>query len=194
MHHQLLFTVLSLLLLSSCRPGQLSPPEYQKWLSESQDELGSSISQDGYRYSVRYVPKEYLALQDLLPGEPTAEALEEQVAAREGYLYFVFRIEPEASRRKDFQQFINEQQQYLAFGAQQDFSFIRPGESIKCALYHFERSMNLTPFHQFLLAFPGDEKLLQGGSIRYAGQQFSSHEINLSLSHISPENIPTLSL
>jgi hypothetical protein len=52
----------------------------------------------------------------------------------------------------DYQQRV----QHIAFDMQQDIKLLRGQDTSHCALYHFERSYDVTPFTTLMLAFPAD--------------------------------------
>lgn len=46
---------------------------------------------------------------------------------------------------------------YLSFAMQKDIKLVEGKDTLNCALYHFERSYDITPYRTFVLAFQQKE-------------------------------------
>ncbi|MEL6866460.1 MAG: hypothetical protein AAFP19_18690 [Bacteroidota bacterium] len=153
--------LLGLLFSFGCQ-SSLSPSEYVKWVSDSENGLRRVKQIGSVKMELQYKPIPYVIANELRSNHIDRTAFEERYTALEGGQYFTMKIsidEPGQDITKYGIRDMNEQQErlyYLSYAMQNDIHLLQGSDTLACKLYHFERSYDLTPHRTFVLAF--DEK------------------------------------
>lgn len=136
------------------------------WVEDASNGLIVEKEINEYRFSTIYKPLDYIVAKDLNKNEITKEELATNKAEIEDLQYFTFRIGLKANEGDLLKHNLREANEYYArvehfsFAMQNDIVLFQGQDTLKCVLYHFERTYGATPFLNFNLAF---EKTLNNG-------------------------------
>lgn len=191
-----LVLVVFLIPLLSCSTKELSPLDFIKWVESEDNGLIYKKRIGGLIYELQYKPVDYVALKELNKEVVNNQELENVKKNYDELDHFnlkISRVEGgtevlrhDISSESEYQQRIH----YFSFEAQKDFFLIGGGDTISCALYHFERSYDLAPFCNIVLGFP---KLKNEGSdmiISFLDRGFGTGIINMQIQLKDINNIP----
>jgi len=141
---------------------KLNPSEYVQWFKSSENHLRKTIHSNEMHYTLEYCSPEFVAIQLLQKNEITQAELDTALKETEGLLQFKLKIEDTGSGREFLKngtpsdEEYEKRVKYFAFEMQRDIYLLNDtGDSIPCAMYHFERSYNVSPASVFLLGFAG---------------------------------------
>jgi len=121
---------------------------------------------DDYSFELIFKPANLMALQELRNKSYSNSEFDSVKAGYEGMNYFTFSIRPDKSNMDLLNQFSSDKAKmdsminYFAFYIQDDLNLISSQQdTLKCKLFHFERSFGASPFIRFNLAFDKDIEL-----------------------------------
>ena len=144
----------------------LEPEKLIQWVENNSSGLTVEKEINEYRFSTIYKPLDYIVAKDLKKNEITKEGLATNKAELEDLQYFTFRIGLKANEGDLLKHNLREANEYYArvehfsFAMQNDIVLFEGQDTLRCVLYHFERTYGATPFLNFNLAF---EKTLNNG-------------------------------
>jgi hypothetical protein len=156
---QVILSCVGLLFCFACR-SSLDVREYVHYVESPDNGLRIEKEAGHLKFISQYKPVEYLALQNDPAHNPANVSKETEEL--QGFHYFTFRItskngtpvlESKENTEEHFQKL-----NYAEFSLQRDFSLVEGNDTLPCEIYHFERSYNLSPFSNFILAFPAKNK------------------------------------
>jgi len=173
MVHKLVVGLLccSLLFLFSCKK-EYSNKEIVSWVKNPENGLRKSKEIDGLKLDVLYKPHTYLLADKLKDKDLSPEEYQKEKEQLGNLQYFDLRLGTVGKRWGDILNYkvnnVEEQQDrihYLSYQMQNDLFLIEGNDTLKCRLYHFERSYDLAPHRTFLLGFeqghlPNEDKIL----------------------------------
>lgn len=182
--------------VSGCSESRLSPDKYIGYVDNKENGLVIERTFDGVQFQAQYRPADYLASVDLLRNP--ALAYGEVIKEIDSLQYFCFRIGNESHSDDVLKRNITtgeeyiKRLEYLAFAARNDFMLVSGNDSLRCSLYHFERSHNLAPYHTIIMAFPAIKRSDLGRTLSYNDQLFGSGRINFHFASETVSKIPKL--
>jgi len=130
-----------------------------RWLNDNKPKLEREREMDEVQYTLRYQPKEYMALLESGFNAPDS-IVRKDLQHYTGMQSFNLRI-----AIKDYQfealkyhvkgdQAYDARVKYCAFTMQNDISLLLDGkDTIPCCLFHFERSFDASPVCTFMIGF-----------------------------------------
>jgi hypothetical protein len=159
-----LIVIISLFIFQACNKKSLPPHQYIKWIDNEKNGLKKIKKVKDFTFIALYKPYEYIALKESV-GNPriTSSDIKRVINEIEGFYYFNFQIESADKHTPMLKNKINKENEYYArlnyfiTYAQKNFQLIEGSDTIKCALYHFEQTYNLTPFNRIVLGFKKGE-------------------------------------
>lgn len=147
----------------------LSPAEYIGWFKGNENHLRKVQLVNGIQYTLEYRSPELLALLQQQNENITKTELDSVMKDFSDLMQFRLLIEVPGSGQEFLKHNLSVDSdyegrvKYYAFDMQKDvFLTTQNGDSIPCAMYHFERTYNVSPASVFLLGFAGvnkDEKI-----------------------------------
>lgn len=153
----------AMLAFAACTSNRVQPNDYLEWYQQYSDDFVSTKSVGPFGFQLTYLPTEVLVMQEHGADIVKSPQWDSLVSDRGNFDYYSLRIvntegnmpilKHPAWNIDDYQQRV----QYLAFQMQQDIKLLRGQDTSHCALYHFERSYDVTPFTTLMLAFPSGE-------------------------------------
>lgn len=181
-------------ILSSCRPGKLSPEAYIQWVEDPGNGLQMTREMGGFRITARMMPEQYW---DLKQGADKNEIADESDAK---IRYFQLRIEPKDDDTEVLKAGINDEQTYqerltyFKYGMQKDLYLVQGSDSLKAILYHYEQSFGLTPFTTSLIAFEDEIGYPGSQTLVLDDQNLGIGPVKFSFSQATLTQIPQLNL
>ena len=137
----------------------LFPEELTEWVNDNSNGLKIEKEIDEYRFSTFYKPLDYIVATDLNKKEITKDELIAKKGEIEDLQYFTFRIGLKTNEGDLLKHNLREANEYYArvehfsFAMQNDIVLFEGQDTLKCVLYHFERTYGTAPFLNFNLAF-----------------------------------------
>lgn len=192
---QVILSCGGLLCLLACR-SSVPAAGYIRYIESAESGLHIQKESGKVRFSIQYKPIEYLALQNDPAHDPgKAGAQSEDL---KGFLYFNFCIgssdgssllEGTDNSAEHF-----ERLNYCEFSMQNDFTLVIGKDTVPCGMYHFERSYNLSPNNNFILAFPDKNSYKNQAdlSLVYTDHLFGTGKSVFTIKARDLENIPAL--
>lgn len=145
---------------SSPSSQELDPSAYVKWIKNPDNGLVKAKTIDKMIFSVLYKPSEYLLCQEERSNEISTKTYNQKLPDYSDLYYFDLKIEIEggqgellkqdASGSEDYDKRVK----YYSFGLLHDITMVQNGDTIPCAMTHFERAFDITPYACFQIAFP----------------------------------------
>jgi hypothetical protein len=143
----------------SCGNKSLVPSDYIAWVNTSENGLMKEKSISPLEVKLLYKPLPYIIANEQRSNSIDEVVYNKRLEELEGMQYYTLKlgITGEKLNVTNYEVADNAQQQerlnYLSFAMQKDIKLIDGGDTLNCALYHFERSYDITPHRTFVLAF-----------------------------------------
>lgn len=138
----------------------LSPGEYIQWFKSDENHLRKAQTVNGIQYTLEYRSPEFVALLQEQNENITKTELDSVMQDFSDLLQFRLLIEVPGSQQEFLKHNLSADAdyearvKYYAFDMQKDITLkTEQGDSIPCAMYHFERTYNVSPSCVFLLGF-----------------------------------------
>jgi hypothetical protein len=138
---------------------QMGREEFAAWCAAEDNPQKHSQHIGNKTFDIKFLPAKLLAMREAGNGA-TADMVKSAEEHYSGLAYFSLRIKGEKMNGELLKQDLNnagEYQQrvvYCSFGIQKDISLVTDqGDSIACAICQFERSFDVAPVTDFMLAF-----------------------------------------
>ncbi len=189
------FGWLFLTLLYGCKPKELSPAAYCKWVENPSNELRQVKSMNGYELTFQYKPAAYIALKNS-PSITSKKLLDIEKAKYEGLIHFNLKIQSLKHNDIFKNEMLSEEQSlelvnYFSYPVQNHIKLLLAKDTLPCALYHFERSHYMAPYCNMVLGFNGSVKHLQENmTFLYHDRALGIGNIQFSISPQSILDIP----
>jgi hypothetical protein len=196
----LLFLV-SIFVLFSCTPSELTRDEYIKFIEDESNGLKVSEAIGEFVFIVQYKPADYMALLE----QRTAEIDKVQFLKTKEELsnleQFNITIESKSGKAEMLKTDIRNDQEYFrrieyfTMEAEKDFKLITGYDTVSCGLYHFERSYDITPYSKIVLGF--EKKISESKEdrlISFNESILGIGNINFRIKNKDIKNIPQLVL
>ncbi|MDP2388374.1 MAG: hypothetical protein Q8M29_18520 [Bacteroidota bacterium] len=179
----------------------LKPVEYIKWVEDPENGFLLEKNINEFSYVALYKPGNYSTLVEMAVLEKiNEEKFKEVQKTYEGMDYFTFKIacsetKDELLRYKSSSsgEYFN-RLEYFSFKAQNDFNLLNGTDTVKCELFHFERSFGLAPVLTFVIGFSKPEKQLGPMTLIYEDRIFKNGTIKLLFEEEVLNNEPELVL
>lgn len=138
---------------------KLTVPEFVQWCSDTDHGLSKVKEISEVKYQLSFLPKEAMALLELKKQSYTQKEFEEACSHYTDLTYFSLKLEIPDAHGEILKYNLSTASQYetriryLAFEMENDICIIQNGDSIKPALYHYERIYEVAPFAKTMVAF-----------------------------------------
>lgn len=176
----------------------LSPGEYIEWFKGSENHLRKTQMVNGIQYTLEYRSPEFLALMQEQNENITKAELDSAMQDFSDLMQFRLQVEVPGSQQEFLKYNLSAEDdyesrvKYYAFDMQKDiFLKTENGDSISCAMYHFERTYNASPSSVFLLGFANtttNEKM----EITIYDREIGKEKIRFVFDPVELKNIPQL--
>jgi hypothetical protein len=151
------------LLISSCKPKELSIPEYLSWVTDTDHGLHIVKTSGDLICDIQFKPAEYIASKEALHKQDPKAFYEQRLQQLSGMDYIDLTLYSNSAdfmksgveTSQDYQQHLY----YFSFGFQNDIKLKSAADVQSCEMYHFERSYDLKKGKRFLLGFPKKDSL-----------------------------------
>jgi hypothetical protein len=142
---------------------KLSPGEYVKWVKNKENGLRKEKTIDDVTFSLQYKPYPYIVCLEQKKNTIADTLLKKRVSEIDNMQYYDLVISLKSAQCEllkykigsadDYQNRVK----YFSFDMQHDIRLVDGGDTLPCALYHFERIYDIAPYCTFLLGFPLDK-------------------------------------
>lgn len=194
-----LILLLCLFVLSSCSNG-MKPSEYVKWIKDSKHGLHKSKQVQNIIVEAQYKPVPYIIANEMRTNEIQSNVFREREKELEGLQYFDIKLSInhpsydvtnyEVYNEKDKDDRIN----YLSFGLKNDIYLLQGQDTMRCRLFHFERSYDVTPHRTFVLAFDNTNQKNEDKIVVINTPIFNVGPIKLKFKKEDFNNLPSIKL
>ncbi|MFI5136686.1 MAG: hypothetical protein ACHQIM_02585 [Sphingobacteriales bacterium] len=139
---------------------ELSPSGYVSWVKNPESGLFRTKKIDNMIFSVLCQPSDYLICQEERSDIISGDTYKEKLSGYSDLNYFDLKIESEGGQGELLKQNLNDgaeydtRVKYFSFGIQKDIQMVLGGDTIPCAMAHFERAFDATPYLSIQIAFP----------------------------------------
>jgi len=160
--------------------------EFNAWVLNTDNNLLKTKNVGEINYNLSFVPKEFMAFNELKGQEYNKEAFDVALSHYDGMSYFNFKIAIEEGQGELLKYKLSSAQQYndrinyMSFKMQKDIFLIQGKDTISPGLFHFERIFEVAPFATVMVAFDNEkfdlqkeftivysDKLFEKGFIKY---------------------------
>jgi hypothetical protein len=164
----------------------LKPAEYIQWVENPENGFLLEKSINEFTYVALYKPVDYSSLVEIATLEKiNPDKFKEVKKTYEGMEYFTFKITCSATndellryKSSSSSEYFN-RLEYFSFKAQNDFNLLNGSDTVKCDLFHFERSFGLAPVLTFVIGFTKPQKQLGPITLIYEDKIFKNGIIKL---------------
>lgn len=192
------YAIFFALLFFSCGNKELSVEEYISYIDEKENGLFSIKEVENYVFELQYRPIEYIVA--LKSKNLNAKEFEQKKLELDHLQHFNLKIIAKGKNQEmlrtgtaseqEYQYRIN----YFSYEAQNDIKLIDGKDTLKCVLYHFERSYNMAPYSNLVLGFAktkaSDE--INDKVVSYDDKVLGTGKINIKINSGDIKNIPSL--
>lgn len=145
--------------LVSCAKEALEPVPYTSWVENEDNGLRSSKVMGEYKLTLQYKPVEYVIVREEKTEAIKASVVHDRTKQLGQMQYYNLRLEPAVPginvsdigviSDTDHAERIN----YFTFGMQENIYLVDGGDTLGCKLFQYERTYDLAPYIDFVLAF-----------------------------------------
>jgi hypothetical protein len=180
---------------------ELSPAEYVQWIESEDNGIRTSKTINGYTFDLQYKPAEYVVLRESSMELPTPASLNSEMQALSDMQYFTLRIskegdedllEDDVSSPDEF----SSRLVYFTGAMQNDIYLVESGDTLPCALFHFERTYSVDTRSTFLIGFLKTKVSTDtdGKTFVFEDRELGTGPIVLSIDQSNLDRIPSLTL
>jgi len=143
------------------KQAELMPvKDYVQWVQNTGNGFRKEKTIKDLTFSAQFKPYEYIVCLEEKQHELADSIVKKRVSELKDMQYYDLRIslnnaqsellKHDLSSAQQYQERVN----YFAFGMQRDIQLVEGTDTLPCAMYHFERSFDVSPVSVFLLGFP----------------------------------------
>lgn len=190
--------------LIGCKETILHPVEYIKWVENTENGLCIEKELNNYYFRLQYKPSNYVVLRELgLEKSYDGNLFNKRKAELDSFYYFNLDISSADKSQSILSNQLKNNEEYYArlnyftSFAQSDIKLISSDDTIACALYHFERTYDLSPFNTIVIGFKqpkGKDFLKHDLQILFDDQILSVGQINFLIDRKKLKKVPKLAL
>lgn len=176
-------------------PKKLPPIEYARWIENKKNGLNISQQQGSFIYELQYQPVEYLVVLQERKEQIEPNLLKEEVEKRGDLLYFTFKMYNTADGKGILSNEnieIENKESYLLSGIQNDFVLLNNQDTLSCVMCYFERSNNLIPYDQCVLAFEEPRDLKKDITFLYRTDKYQKGWVKINIKRKDINKVPQL--
>jgi len=180
-----------------------------KYVKNEENGLKQIKEITGVEFALQYEPINFKLLKKVKNKSLSSEQYNNEINEMIGSQYFILRIKLtdsgedllkyEVANAEEY----SERVQYFSFGIQNDFYLLEGADSLKCKLFHFERSYGISGNCTLLLGFDSNdelikqkesfkEKVIKDKILVYNDKVFGLGPIKYSIKKEDINNIPEL--
>ena len=175
-------------------PVELKPAEYARWIENKENGLYIIQQQGQYIYELQYQPVEYSVIMQERKEELPASLLKEEIKKRGDLQYYTFKMSNingmGICSNKELN--IDKKEIYLLSGMQNDFKIIEKGDTINCAMFHFETANNLIPYDLCVLAFEKVNKKIEDKIFLFRTDKYKKGWVKMEIKAENIKKIPKI--
>ena len=152
-----------LVMMGSCNPEKLSVSDYLEWVNNPENGLKVSKELNDYKFELLYKPVEYIAINEQRKLDVDTISYYHRIEELKEMQYYTLKIETLTGLEMMKAGIGSEQEysnrlQYFSDLAQYDITLVDGGDTLTCALFHFERNYGVAPYNNIVLGFFNNKK------------------------------------
>jgi len=186
-------------LLYACQKSSLKPSDYIKWVEDEKNGLKKTKVVSSFKATAQYQPKSYIVAKEEHTDDLSKSVFDKRIEELGQMEYFKLELSVESANTKtnitnynvNDENAFEQRLQYLSFGMRRDIVLVVGLDTFPCLLYHFERSYDLRPSRNFLLAFDAADKKTDKTLIINA-LEFGIGLIKIQFENTTIQNIPNI--
>ncbi|MCH2044427.1 MAG: hypothetical protein MK212_09960 [Saprospiraceae bacterium] len=142
-----------------CAKQELLPSDYVVWVTDPVNGLQKEKEISPLRVEALYKPIGYIISNEKRRNEISQEEYKQRAKELEGMHYITLKLGITNAQQDVTNWGVTDQQSqeerlaYLSFEMQKDIKLVEGTDTLPCALFHFERSYDLSTQRTFVLAF-----------------------------------------
>jgi hypothetical protein len=174
--------------------------EFSSWVNEEATHLEKEKKIGQMKFSIRYNPADYMAMIELRTAEINDSSWKEAISHYTDLDYFKLTIEKENVQGELLKDGIRspaeyeDRLKYYSFGFQNDIQMVSANDTLACSMCHFERSFDISPTTNFLIAFPKSAESNSDKTIIINDRVFGTGRIKFTFSSKELTNYPKVIL
>lgn len=197
--------------MSCSGDAPLNKKDYVKYITNEDNGLVHTKEINEIEFQIQYEPINYKVLKKVKNRAFTQNQYKQDVERFKGSQYFIFKIalknkqgellKYQASSQEEYSNRV----QYFSYSMQNDFYLLEGEDSLKCNLFHFERTYGVSPFSTFVLGFDSKNELIEKATsyqenvrndkvIVYDDKVFGIGPIKYKIRATDINNIPELTI
>ncbi|MCD6068931.1 MAG: hypothetical protein K0S33_3757 [Bacteroidetes bacterium] len=176
-----------------------SPAELVEWVEDPGNHMRQEKKIGEVVYTLQYKPAAYMVCKEY-GTDLNVDSANAGIASLQDMQYYNLRIKIEGFN-DEFLKFnipstasYEERVSYFSFDMQRDLKLVEGNDTIPCALFHYERSYNLTPYGNFTIAFPATDKGTKKRTFIYKDRYLGTGAVKFLFTPSDLNHVPTLSL
>ncbi|HKC68830.1 MAG TPA: hypothetical protein VKG26_11415 [Bacteroidia bacterium] len=175
------------------------PVDLLKWVEDPSNKLRQEKKIGETVYSLQYRPSEYIFIKDHPLDSLPKDNIKKEISFLSQMQYYTLRIKIE-DFPDEFLKFnmsngetYDERVSYFSFEMQKDLQLVDGEDTLPCRMFHFERTFNVEPFGNFLIAFenPNKEKPKEKRFI-YEDRNFGTGKVQFTIPEKNLIDLPHL--
>jgi hypothetical protein len=177
---------------------ELRPADYVAWVREPENGLVKEKEVGEMKFAMLFKPVDYMICQEERKNEIQALAYQEKLADLGDLEYYDLKIELKNGQEELLKHNLASPQQYTkrveyySFEMQKDIVLMNGSDSIPCAMLHFERAYDISPYATFLLAFPKQKSTNENRTIIFRDRVFEKGTLKFQFNKKDLNLIPKL--
>ncbi len=194
------FVAVSILCIQACKPPDLGPGEYLKWVEMPAHGLVKEKKIGGINFQAQYKPYEYVVLKESGLNPVTPEGMKAQLNQMGDLTYFTLRMQTtDGSDPLKYQVTSKEAYyariKYLSFDVQNDVKLVSGKDTLKCVIAAYDRSYGLKPEITVMTGFLlKQKKSMDDFQFIFNDKIFNSGPVMLSFESSALSKLPNLML
>lgn len=187
--------------LIGCGNTKLPPAEYIRYIEDADNGLKKDKTVNDFSFRLQYKPSEYIVLReskaDNLPDEKKFSSRKAELDS-----FYFFNLDIYSSDKKTSvlsYKIKNDEEYYSRMNyfishAQADIKLVTDADTLPCALYHFERTYDLSPYNTIVLGFKKSALSTRNLYFIFDEKTLGAGQINFEIDKNKIKNIPQLKL
>jgi len=150
--------LLIIILIFTLGSGALEASSYIEYVENPENGLRKTVETPLYSYTLQYQPAEYATLLEARELKPSTQLISEGREKRSGLQYFVFKIQSKDGQDitragNPTEEEVQQRDYYFSTIMNEDFKLVEAGDTLNCAIWHFERNYGLAPYNNVVVTF-----------------------------------------
>ncbi|MEP6795535.1 MAG: hypothetical protein ABJB16_14495 [Saprospiraceae bacterium] len=150
--------------LPAIESDRMNVKDYVHWVQDNRNGFRKDLDLGVFTFSAQFKPYEYIICLEEHAEEIADSLMIRKIQELNGMQYYDLRIKLNGSNGELLKHNLSSEQEYsnrvsyFSFEMQNDIHLVEGTDTLTCALYHFERTFDVSPTSTILLGFPVSNK------------------------------------